>query len=91
MAISALINGITGQEGSYSAELLLVKGYKVYDLTAQSFVGTSWNQNILTSDVTTLGAVRLEAMRHFCKDARPVFGWKAMITFRELVKNDCKG
>ena len=27
---SALITGITGQDGSYLAELLLEKGYKVY-------------------------------------------------------------
>ena len=29
---SALITGITGQDGSYLAELLLEKGYKVYGL-----------------------------------------------------------
>ncbi len=32
MAKSALITGITGQNGSYSAELLLGKEYKVYGL-----------------------------------------------------------
>jgi GDPmannose 4,6-dehydratase len=114
----ALITGITGQDGSYLAELLLEKGYdvyglvrrlstpnisridhisdkislvegdltdqsslnsamkevqpdEVYNLAAQSFVGTSWNQPVLTGDVTGMGAVRLlEAVRHFCKDAR---------------------
>lgn len=30
---SALITGITGQDGSYLAELLLEKGYKVYGLS----------------------------------------------------------
>lgn len=107
----ALITGITGQDGSYLAEFLLSKGYKVYglvrrasverfdninhirdkitivqgDLTdqnslnfiikeinpdevynlgAQSFVPTSWNQPILTADVTALGVTRLlEAIR----------------------------
>jgi len=28
----ALITGITGQDGSYLAELLLAKGYKVYGI-----------------------------------------------------------
>jgi GDPmannose 4,6-dehydratase len=107
----ALITGVTGQDGSYLAEFLLSKGYKVYglvrrasverfdniahirdkitlvqgDLTdqnslnflikevnpdevynlgAQSFVPTSWNQPILTADVTALGVTRiLEAIR----------------------------
>src|SRR5256885_2656954 len=33
---SALITGITGQDGSYLAELLLSRGYKVYGLTRRS-------------------------------------------------------
>ena len=115
---SALITGITGQDGSYLAELLLEKGYnvyglirrlstpnisriehildkielvegdltdqssldnamrtaqpdEVYNLAAQSFVGTSWNQPVLTGDVSGLGVVRiLESVRHQCPDAR---------------------
>jgi GDPmannose 4,6-dehydratase len=107
----ALITGITGQDGSYLAELLLKKGYKVYGLTrrtsttnvdrikhivhdieivqgdlldqhslttiimetkpdevynlaAQSFVPTSWNQPVLTGEFTALGVTRiLEAVR----------------------------
>ena len=118
MMPAALITGITGQDGSYLAELLLDKGYEVYglvrrlstpnqtrigalledivllegditdqsslnvavqtvmpdelyNLAAQSFVATSWNQPVLTGDVTGLGVVRvLEAVRHFCPDAR---------------------
>ncbi|MCL0041195.1 GDP-mannose 4,6-dehydratase [Dehalococcoidia bacterium] len=118
MAKTALITGITGQDGSYLAEFLLDKGYQVYglirrlsspnfsriahianritllegdltdqsslgtalqtaqpdevyNLAAQSFVATSWNQPSLTGDVTGLGAVRLlEAVRQFCKDAK---------------------
>jgi len=114
----ALITGITGQDGSYLAELLLEKGYEVfgmvrrasveryeriehirdrlnivpgdltdqssldeavrtiqpdevYNLAAQSFVPTSWNQPLLTGDVTGLGATRiLEALKKFKKDAR---------------------
>ena len=107
----ALITGITGQDGSYMAELLLGKGYEVfgivrrssvkkfdriepfiddieliegdltdqssldsavhsvqpdevYNLAAQSFVPVSWNQPVLTGDVTGLGVIRiLEAIR----------------------------
>lgn len=115
---TALITGITGQDGSYLAELLLDKGYEVYglvrrlstpnlsrithlvdritllegdltdqsslnvimqtakpdevyNLAAQSFVATSWNQPVLTGDVSGLGVVRvLEAVRHFCHDVK---------------------
>jgi GDPmannose 4,6-dehydratase len=108
---TAIITGITGQDGSYLAELLLSKGYRVvgmirrssvvtferiqhfqdqieivqgdlhdqsslmdlmeqykpdevYNLAAQSFVPTSWNQPVLTGEVTALGVTRiLEAIR----------------------------
>ncbi len=114
----ALITGVTGQDGSYLAELLLAKGYEVYglvrrssvkkfdrietivddiklmegDLTdqssldslihavqpdevynmaAQSFVPVSWNQPVLTGDVTGLGVIRiLEAIRRHRPCAR---------------------
>ena len=36
MSRSALITGITGQDGSYLAELLLSKGYRVYGLVRRS-------------------------------------------------------
>ena len=112
MTKTALITGITGQDGSYLAELLLRKGYRVvgmtrrsstvanervahvldriemveenlldqaslvealhasnpdevYNLAAQSFVPTSWNQPVLTGEFTGLGVTRvLEAVRH---------------------------
>jgi len=108
---TALITGITGQDGSYLAELLLEKGYEVYGMTrrastenlerighlvdrvtliqgdlldppsldsalreaqphevynlaAQSFVPTSWNQPVLTAEFTAVGVTRvLEAVR----------------------------
>lgn len=110
---SALITGITGQDGAYLAKLLLDKGYavhgvharrstdtlwrlrhlgiagevnllagdmtdlsslirsmeksaadEVYNLGAQSFVGTSWEQPVLTANVTGVGALNmLEAVR----------------------------
>jgi len=107
----ALITGVTGQDGSYLAELLLEKGYdvvgmvrrtshhsyeridhlidrieivaadlldqhsltqvigdskpdEIYNLAAQSFVPTSWNQPVLTGEFTAMGVTRmLEAMR----------------------------
>ena len=115
---TALITGITGQDGSYLAELLLAKGYRVvgvvrrssttpyeriahlvdrielrsadlldqtslvdamaevrpdeiYNLAAQSFVATSWNQPVLTGEFTGLGVTRmLEAMRRTVPEAR---------------------
>ncbi len=114
----ALITGITGQDGSYLAELLLEKGYKVYGLTrrssttvtdriahvlgriellpgdlldqsslidsveesqpdevynlaAQSFVQTSWNQPVLTAEFTAVGVTRmLDAVRRAAPKAR---------------------
>jgi len=107
----ALITGVTGQDGSYLAELLLREGYEVagmvrrtsnvnyervehiadkihfvpgdlldegsivaalhevrpqevYNLAAQSFVTTSWNQPMFTGEATALGVTRvLEAVR----------------------------
>ncbi len=112
---TALITGVTGQDGAYLAQLLLDKGYEVvgmmrrsassdvvgerlrwlgiidrvrlvegnlidlsslirilqdvrpdevYNLAAQSFVATSWQQPLLTGSVTGLGAANvLEAVR----------------------------
>ena len=36
MAKKAIITGITGQDGSYLAELLLAKGYEVYGMVRRS-------------------------------------------------------
>lgn len=116
----AFITGITGQDGSYLAELLLGKGYEVYGLTrrtstqnfariehlmhqdrlhlvsgdlidqhslttairdiqpdevynlaAQSFVQTSWEQPVLTGEFTAIGVTRmLDALRLVCPTAR---------------------
>jgi GDPmannose 4,6-dehydratase len=107
----ALITGITGQDGSYLAELLLTIGYdvygiirrkstldygnvkhladrihfinadmtdpislinamntakadEVYNLAAQSFVATSWEQPLATAEINALGVLNLlEAVR----------------------------
>lgn len=114
----ALITGITGQDGSYLAELLLEKGYEVYgimrrksvvdygnvahlkdkihfiyadmtdivslvnamktsqadevyNLAAQSFVATSWEQPLATAEIDALGVTNiLEAIRLTKPDAR---------------------
>jgi GDPmannose 4,6-dehydratase len=114
----ALITGVTGQDGSYLAELLLEKDYEVfgmtrrastenveriahltdritliqgdlldphslvsalrtsephevYNLAAQSFVPTSWNQPVLTAEFTGVGVTRLlEAIRTVDPDIR---------------------
>lgn len=113
MSKSALITGVTGQDGAYLSKLLLEKGYRVhgllarrstdtlwrlrelgvahevqlidgdltdlssliramqssgadevYNLGAQSFVGTSWQQPLLTAQVDGVGALNvLEAVR----------------------------
>ncbi|WP_349371471.1 GDP-mannose 4,6-dehydratase [Salinarimonas sp.] len=122
MTRSALITGITGQDGAYLAKLLLDKGYRVtgmvrrsshgdvpdhrmrwlgvadrvalidgnlldlsnlvrvvsdvkpdevYNLAAQSFVATSWQQPSLTAQVTAVGALNiLEAVRIAAPQAR---------------------
>lgn len=114
----ALITGITGQDGSYLAELLLEKGYEVYgimrrksvvdygnvehikdklnfvyadmtdvvsliramrisqadevyNLAAQSFVATSWEQPLATADIDAIGVTNmLEAIRTVKPEAR---------------------
>ena len=44
---------------------------EIYNLAAQSFVGISWDQPVLTAEVNALGVVRLlEAMRYFAPRAR---------------------
>lgn len=114
----ALITGITGQDGSYLAELLLEKGYtvyglvrrksvldfgnvehikddinfiygdmtdivslfdavkksqpdEVYNLAAQSFVATSWEQPIATADIDAIGVLNtLEAIKNIKPDTK---------------------
>jgi GDPmannose 4,6-dehydratase len=115
---TALITGITGQDGSYLAELLLEKKYEVYglmrrksavdygnsahlvgkvkfiygdmtdivslvnvmrttqadevyNLAAQSFVATSWEQPLATAEIDAIGVLNLlEAIRVVKPDAR---------------------
>lgn len=44
---SALITGITGQDGAYLAKLLLEKGYKVYGFIARRSTQTTWRLEFL--------------------------------------------
>lgn len=48
-----------------------IRPKEVYNLAAQSFVPVSWNQPLLTGDITALGVTRiLEAVRRVSKDIR---------------------
>jgi len=48
-----------------------VQPHEIYNLAAQSFVKSSWQQPLLTGHVTGLGCLHvLEAMRLVCPDAR---------------------
>ena len=65
---------IDGNLIDISSLMRTIKDYKpdeIYNLAAQSFVATSWNQPILTGQVTGLGAVNmLEATRLMHPQAR---------------------
>lgn len=52
MSKKALIMGITGQDGSYLAEVLLEKGYEVHGLIRRSATGNTVNINHLMDDIT---------------------------------------
>ena len=115
---TAFITGISGQDGSYLAEFLLEKGYRVvglvrrsthyhqpniahlagkidleygdlmdantletiidryqphevYNLAAQSVPADSWQQPLVTAEITALGPLRvMEAIRKFKPEAR---------------------
>src|ERR671926_98496 len=67
----ALITGITGQDGSYLAELRDCEPVEIYNLAAMSFVAASWSQPVLTAEFTATGVTRmLEAMREVVPEAR---------------------
>jgi GDPmannose 4,6-dehydratase len=50
MSTSALITGVTGQDGSYLAKLLLERGYEVYGLFARRTADTLWRLRYLGID-----------------------------------------
>lgn len=132
---TALITGVTGQDGSYLAEFLLKKGYKVYglvrrsstetnmrichlegkinlvqgdlldqhsldeairetkpdevyNLAAQSFVPTSWNQPVLTGEYTALGVTKmLEAIHHYGKKGTRFYQASSSEMFGKVIES----
>jgi GDPmannose 4,6-dehydratase len=59
-----LVPGDMSDQTSLTRALQTIQPIEVYNLAAQSFVPTSWNQPVLTGDVTGLGVTRmLDAIR----------------------------
>ncbi|HEX6394475.1 MAG TPA: GDP-mannose 4,6-dehydratase [Acidimicrobiales bacterium] len=73
MARKALITGITGQDGSYLAELLLDKGYEVIGLHRRSSTVTFERISHLTDHLTLVPADLLDesSLIRVLKDHRP--------------------
>src|SRR3989475_8100992 len=62
MARRALITGITGQDGSYLAELLLEKGYEVFGMVRRSSTPNLWRIEHLLDRVTLKPADLLDQL-----------------------------
>jgi GDPmannose 4,6-dehydratase len=61
-----LLSADLGDQNSLFRALQHARPDEVYNLAAQSFVQTSWDQPVLTGDITALGVTRmLEAIRDF--------------------------
>lgn len=73
MSKSALITGITGQDGSYLAELLLEKGYKVYGLVQRSATDPYENIRHLLDKVTIImgDLADTSSLIHAIKQSQP--------------------
>ena len=84
---------MTDQNSLYRA-LRTTKPDEVYNLAAQSFVGSSWNIPMQTSDVNGLGVLRmLEAIREYEHDtSRKVKFYQASTSemFGQMVENPSK-
>ncbi len=66
-----LVQGDLIDQGSLDAAIEEIQPDEVYNLAAQSFVPTSWNQPVLTGEVTALGVTRvLEAIRKVKPDTK---------------------
>jgi GDPmannose 4,6-dehydratase len=66
-----VVEGDLTDQSSLDQALEQIQPHEVYNLAAQSFVPVSWNQPVLTSDVTGLGVLRmLEAIRRHCPKAK---------------------
>lgn len=65
------VEGDLTDQSSLDQALGQIQPHEVYNLAAQSFVPVSWNQPVLTGDVTGLGVLRvLEAIRRHCPEAK---------------------
>jgi GDPmannose 4,6-dehydratase len=62
MAKKALITGVTGQDGSYLAELLLEKGYEVYGVVRRLSAPNVWRIQHLLDRITLLQADLLDQL-----------------------------
>jgi len=62
MARRALITGITGQDGSYLAELLLEKGYEVFGIVRRLSASNVWRIEHLLDRITLLQADLLDQL-----------------------------
>jgi len=58
----ALITGITGQDGSYLAELLLEKGYEVFGLTRRLSADNYWRIRHITDRLTLINGDLLDQL-----------------------------
>ncbi|HSB94972.1 MAG TPA: GDP-mannose 4,6-dehydratase [Spongiibacteraceae bacterium] len=66
-----MIEGDLSDAASVQRAIIKAQPDEVYNLGAQSFVGTSWDQPLVTGTVNALGATHvLEAIRQFKPDAR---------------------
>ncbi|MBI4051670.1 MAG: GDP-mannose 4,6-dehydratase [Elusimicrobia bacterium] len=66
-----ILDGDLTDQSSLGAAVQTVNPDEIYNFAAQSFVPTSWNQPVLTADVTGLGVVRLlEAIHKYKSDAK---------------------
>jgi GDPmannose 4,6-dehydratase len=66
-----LVQGDLTDQSSLDEAVKTIQPDEVYNLAAQSFVPTSWNQPTLTGEVTGIGATRiLESVRKIKPDAR---------------------
>src|SRR3978361_1494674 len=62
MAKRALITGITGQDGSYLAELLLEEGYEVFGMMRRSSAPNLWRIQHLLDRITLKAADLLDQL-----------------------------
>ena len=66
-----VVQGDLGDQTSLTHAIQDIRPDEVYNLAAQSFVQTSWNQPVFTGDVTALGVTRLlDAIRAVNPDIR---------------------